>query len=135
MTYRDIEQSKVPIMIIKIILGIVFVAGPAYTWMNLAFAQEDKTQDCQRRDADIFSRLEQWLAKRQSAMGQLDLDGSLKADLISIGSDMRQVGHDCKDIIDLSQPPPGYAMEDFKRLADAVNTELCKMGVQCAPVG
>jgi L-serine deaminase len=69
-------------------------------------------------------------------MGQLDLSGSLKAEVISISSDMRQVAHDCKDIIDLSQPPPGYTMEDFKRLADAVNTELCKMGdVQCAPVG
>ena len=104
--------------------------------MNLAFAQDDKTQECQRRDADIFSKIEQWLAKRQSLTGQLDFSGSLKADLISISNDMRQVAHDCSGVIDLSQPPPGYIMEDFKRLADAVNTELCKMGeVQCAPVG
>jgi hypothetical protein len=45
------------------------------------------------------------------------------------------VAHDCNEVIDLSQPPPGYTMKDIKRLANAMNTELCRMGdFQCAPV-
>jgi hypothetical protein len=129
-------EKSIAIMIITILLGILVVAGPAYTRLNLVFAQEDKTQECQSRQADIFSRIEQWITKKQSPVGQLDLSGSVKAELISIVNDMKQLANDCKDVIDLSQPPPGYTMEDMKRLSDAVNTELCKMdNVQCAPVG
>jgi hypothetical protein len=73
--------------------------------------------------------MERWLAKRKSPAGQLDLDGSLKAEVISISSDMRQVAHDCSEVIDLSQPPPGYTMEDIKRLDNAMNTELCRMEI------
>jgi hypothetical protein len=129
----NIKRKEIVVLAaIPVLLGIVMVAP--FIKINLVFAQQNKTQECQSRHADMISRIQQWLAKRQSFTGQQDLNGS-KAEAISISNDMIQVGLDCKDVIDISQPPPGYTMEDYKRLPEAVNKELCKMGVKCVPQG
>jgi hypothetical protein len=47
---------------------------------HLAFAQEDKKKECQNREANILSKTQQWLIKRHSFLGGLDLNGSLRAD-------------------------------------------------------
>jgi hypothetical protein len=50
---------------------------------NLVFAQEDKIQQCKSKQSDMYSKMKQWLSKRQTTVGRLDQDGSLKANLIS----------------------------------------------------
>jgi len=127
----NIKRKEIVVLAaIPVLLGIVMVAP--FIKINLVVAQQNKTQECQSRQVDIISKIQQWLAKRQA--GQLDLNGS-KAEAKSIGNDLIQVGLDCKDVIDISQPPPGYSMEDYKRLPEAVNKELCKMGIKCVPQG
>jgi hypothetical protein len=112
----NIKRKEIVVLAaIPVLLGIVMVAP--FIKINLVVAQQNKTQECQSRQA-----------------GQLDLNGS-KAEAKSIGNDLIQVGLDCKDVLDLSQPPPGYSMEDYKRLSEAVNIELCKMGIKCVPQG
>jgi hypothetical protein len=66
------------------------------------FAQEDKTQECKSKQSDMFSKMKQWLSKRQTPIGQLDQDGSLKANLISLSKEMTQITQDCRGVIDLS---------------------------------
>jgi hypothetical protein len=90
------------------------------------FAQEDKTQECKSKQSDMFSKMKQWLSKRQTPIGQLDQDGSLKANLISLSKEMTQITQDCRGVIDLSQPPAGYTKQDMDKL-NSVFTELCKI--------
>ena len=91
------------------------------------FAQEDKTQQCKNKQTDMYSKMKQWLSKRQTPVGQLDQDGSLKANLISLSNEMTQITQDCRGVIDLSQPPTGYTKEDMDKLKSSVLTELCKI--------
>jgi hypothetical protein len=91
------------------------------------FAQEDKAQDCKSKQADMFSKFKQWLSKRQTAAGQLDQDGLVKANLISLSKEMTQITQDCRGVIDLSQPPAGYTKEDVDNLERSVFGELCKI--------
>ena len=107
------------------ILSIIALATAA--GHNLVFAQEDKTQECKSKQADMFSKLNQWLSKRQTPAGQLDQDGSLKANLISLSNEMTQITQDCRSVIDLSQPPAGYTKEDVDNLKRSMFTELCKI--------
>ena len=79
------------------------------------FAQEDKTQECKSKQSDMFSKMKQWLSKRQTPIGQLDQDGSLKANLISLSKEMTQITQDCRGVIDLSQPPAGYTKQDMDK--------------------
>src|ERR671933_931358 len=96
------------------ILSIIALATAA--GHNLVFAQEDKTQECKSKQADMFSKLNQWLSKRQTPAGQLDQDGSLKANLISLSNEMTQKTQDCRGLIDLAQPPTGDNKEDVDKL-------------------
>jgi len=112
-------------MAILSIMALATAAGH-----NLVFAQEDKTQQCKSKQADMFSKMNQWLSKRQTPAGQLDQDGSLKASLVSLSNEMTQITQitqDCRSVIDLSQPPAGYTKEDMDKLKSSVFTELCKM--------
>jgi hypothetical protein len=79
----------------------------------------------------MFSKMKQWLSKRQTPIGQLDQDGSLKANLISLSKEMTQITQDCRGVIDLSQPPAGYTKQDMDKL-NSMFTELCKIeNAQC----
>jgi hypothetical protein len=71
------------------ILSIIALATAA--GHNLVFAEEDKTQQCKSKQADVYSKMKQWLSKRQTPAAQLDQDGSLKANLISISNEMTHV--------------------------------------------
>jgi hypothetical protein len=118
-------EKYLPLMAILSIMALATVAGH-----NLVFAQEDKTQQCKSKQADMFSKMNQWLSKRQTPAGQLDQDGSLKASLVSLSNEMTQITQitqDCRSVIDLSQPPAGYTKEDMDKLKSSVFTELCKM--------
>jgi hypothetical protein len=106
------------------ILSIIALATAA--GHNLVFAQEDKTQQCKSKQADMFSKLNQWLSKRQTPAGQLDQDGSLKANLISLSNEMTQITQYCRSVIDLSQFPAGYT-KDMDKLKSSMFTELCKI--------
>ncbi|HYY49390.1 MAG TPA: hypothetical protein VE643_00835, partial [Nitrososphaeraceae archaeon] len=55
------------------------------------FAQEDKTLQCKNKQTDMYSKMKQWLSKRQTPVGQIDQDGSLKASLISLSNEMTQI--------------------------------------------
>ena len=106
---------------------ILLVALATAIGHSLVFAQEDKSRQCKSKQADMYSKMKQWLSKRQTAAGQLDQDGSLKANLISLSNEMTQITQDCRGVIDLSQPPTGYTKEDMDKLKRSVFTELCKI--------
>ena len=91
------------------------------------FAQEDKIQQCKNKQTDMYSKAKQWLSKRQTPVGQLDQDGYLKENIISLSNEMTQITQDCRGVIDLSQPPTGYTKEDMDKLKSSVLTELCKI--------
>ena len=110
------------VMAILLIIALATAIGH-----NLVFAQEDKSQQCKSKQADMYSKIKQWLSKRQTPAGQLDQDGSLKARLISLSNEMTQITQDCQGIIDLSQPPTGYTKEDMDKLKSSAFTELCKI--------
>jgi len=109
-------------MVILSIIALATAVG-----QNLVFAQDDKTQQCESKQADMYSKMKQWLSKRQTAVGQQDQDGSLKASLISLSNEMTQITQDCRDVIDLSQPPAGYTKEDMDNLKSSMFAELCKI--------
>jgi hypothetical protein len=102
---------------------------------NLVLAQDDKTQQCTSKQADMYSKMKRWLSRRQTPAGQIDQDGSLKANLTSLSKEMTQITQDCRGIIDLSQPPTGYTKEDMNKLRSDMFTELCKIeNTQCSSV-
>ncbi len=112
-------------MTILAILSIIAFATAV--GQNLVFAQEDKTQQCKSKQADMYSKMKQWLSKRQTPTGKLDQDGSLKASLVSLSNEMTQITQDCQGVIDLSQPPAEYTKEDMDKLKSSLFTELCKI--------
>lgn len=77
--------------ILSIIIALAIAAGH-----NLVFAQEDKTQQCKSKQADMFSKMNQWFSKRQTPVGQLDQDGSLKTSLVSLSNEMTQITLECR---------------------------------------
>jgi hypothetical protein len=42
--------------------------------------------------------MNQWFSKRQTTVGQLDQDGSLKASLVSLSNEMTQITLECRPI-------------------------------------
>jgi hypothetical protein len=120
-------MEKYMMIIIIAFLSIAILIATATIDNYRVFAQEDKTQGCKSKQADMFSKMKQWLSKRQTPAGKLDQDGSLKANLISLSKEMTQITQDCRGIIDLSQPPAGYTKEDVDNLKRSMFTELCKI--------
>lgn len=115
-------QRYLAIMAILSIIALAAAVG-----QNLVFAQEDKTQQCKTKQADMYSKMKQWLSERQTPTGKLDQDSSLKASLVSLSNEMTQITNDCRGVIDLSQPPAGYTKEDMDKLKSDMFTELCKI--------
>ena len=105
----------------------IIVMATITTDNRRVFGQEDKTQQCKNKQTGMYSKMKQWLSKRQTPVGQLDQDGSLKANLISLSNEMTQITQDCRGVIDLSQPPTGHTKEDMDKLKSSVLTELCKI--------
>jgi N-acetylglutamate synthase/N-acetylornithine aminotransferase len=126
-SHQFLETMQKYTTIIITFLSITILTATTTTDNYRVFAQGDKAQDCKSKQADMFSKLKQWLSKRQTAAGQLDQDGSLRANLISLSKEMTQITQDCRGIIDLSQPPTGYTKEDVDKLKRSVFTELCKI--------
>lgn len=120
-------MEKYMMVIIITFLSIAILIATATTSNYRVFAQEEKTHGCTSKQADMFSKMKQWLSKRQTPTGQVDQDGSLKANLISLSKEMTQITQDCRGVIDLSQPPTGYTKEDMDKLKSSVFTELCKI--------
>ena len=119
-------MEKHMMTIVITILSITMLIATAIENYRV-FAQEDKTQECKSKQADMFSKMKQWLSNRQTPAGQLDQDGSLKSNLVSLAKEMTQITNDCRGVIDLSQPPVGYTKQDMDKVKNSMFTELCKI--------